>query len=151
MVFPSRNRDLVFWDTSAFIALLVARDRYHQQAMRIRAELRRQRAPVFTTDAVLTETANGLASPAFRSLMIPYLGSLLRDAANGRATIVHVDQDLWEQGWALYRSRADKGWGHTDCVSFVVMQVYGLTHAFTSDAHFEQAGFTRLMTGEDES
>ncbi len=32
-----------------------------------------------------------------------------------------------------------------DCISFVVMQQYGLTEALTADHHFEQAGFTVLL------
>jgi len=60
--------------------------------------------------------------------------------------VVALDPELLEQGLALYESRLDKDWGLTDCISFVVMKQRGITEAFTSDRHFEQAGFTRLMT-----
>lgn len=45
----------------------------------------------------------------------------------------------------LYSRRLDKGWSFTDCLSFLVMQRYGITDALTSDHHFEQAGFTALL------
>lgn len=45
----------------------------------------------------------------------------------------------------LRRHRLDKGWGLTDCTSFVVMEQEQITEAFTSDQHFEQAGFTKLL------
>ncbi len=45
----------------------------------------------------------------------------------------------------LYRHRPDKEWGTTDCISFVVMQDYGLTEALTTDEHFKQAGFRALL------
>lgn len=61
------------------------------------------------------------------------------------ATIVHVDTDLWQRGWQLYRARSDKNWGLTDCISFIVMEDYGIRRAFTYDQHFEQAGFVRLL------
>jgi predicted nucleic acid-binding protein len=32
-----------------------------------------------------------------------------------------------------------------DCASFVVMQQSGLAEAVTTDHHFEQAGFVRLL------
>jgi len=32
-----------------------------------------------------------------------------------------------------------------DCTSFVVMQQLALTEALTTDHHFEQAGFIRLL------
>nr|WP_228040872.1 hypothetical protein [Nodosilinea sp. LEGE 07088] len=50
---------------------------------------------------------------------------------------------------ALYQSRADKAWGLTDCISFVVIQQQNLTDAVTSDRHFLQAGFRTLMTKAD--
>jgi predicted nucleic acid-binding protein len=45
----------------------------------------------------------------------------------------------------LYRSRHDKEWSLTDCVSFVVMQDEGISDALTGDKHFEQAGFNALL------
>jgi predicted nucleic acid-binding protein len=63
----------------------------------------------------------------------------------GLATVVHVDTALWERGWALFVARPDKDWGLTDCISFVVMQDRRIMQAFTSDHHFVQAGFKRLM------
>jgi len=44
-----------------------------------------------------------------------------------------------------YQERMDKEWGLTDCISFVVMKERKITEAFTSDRHFEQAGFTNLL------
>jgi len=39
----------------------------------------------------------------------------------------------------------DKEWGLTDCISLVVMQKEQIKQAFTSDHHFEQAGFLKLL------
>ena len=38
-----------------------------------------------------------------------------------------------------------KEWGLTDCASFVIMEENAITHALTTDHHFEQAGFVALM------
>lgn len=59
--------------------------------------------------------------------------------------IVEVDKEIFAEGWRLYQERLDKDWSFTDCTSFVVMKRMGLTDAFTSDRHFEQAGFTILL------
>ena len=45
-----------------------------------------------------------------------------------------------------YLRYADKSWGLVDCASFIVMRERGITEAFTTDIHFEQAGFSRLLT-----
>ena len=36
--------------------------------------------------------------------------------------VVALNPQLLEEGLALYESRLDKGWGLTDCTSFMVMQ-----------------------------
>jgi predicted nucleic acid-binding protein len=48
-------------------------------------------------------------------------------------------------GWALYCARPDKEWGLTDCISFTLMTQRGIREAFTSDHHFEQADFRKLL------
>jgi uncharacterized protein len=63
----------------------------------------------------------------------------------GAASVVYVDEILWEQGWTLFVERPDKHWSLTDCISFVVMQDQSIARAFASDRHFDQAGFERLM------
>ena len=68
---------------------------------------------------------------------------VVRDAyVNG----VHVDRDVATRAWTLLKDRPDKHWSLVDCASFVVMQRRGLRQALSSDRHFEQAGFGRLLT-----
>ena len=40
---------------------------------------------------------------------------------------------------------SDKNWSVADCSSFVVMRYSNILEAFTTDHHFEQAGFVRLL------
>jgi predicted nucleic acid-binding protein len=56
-----------------------------------------------------------------------------------------VDARLDAQAWQLLVDRPDKEWSLVDCASFVVMQNAKLTKALTTDPHFEQAGFVRLL------
>ncbi len=39
----------------------------------------------------------------------------------------------------------DKGWGLVDCTSIVLAKEMGINEIFTTDHHFEQAGFTILL------
>jgi len=59
--------------------------------------------------------------------------------------VVHIDPDLDAEAWALFRRYTDKQWSLVDCASFVVMRQRGITDALTTDRHFEQAGFRRLL------
>lgn len=105
-------------------------------------QLRQQACALVTTEFVLLEVADALSSPSIRSKTIGFIESLSQFST---LKIVQIDRTLWLNGWALYKQREDKDWGLTDCISFVVMRQEKLTQAFTSDRHFEQAGFLNLL------
>ena len=136
---------VVFWDTSAFLALMNSRDALHQQAVIISQALARDHARMLTTDAVLTEVANGLSRVGHRLLAQRVITLAQQSVTLGAADLIHVDPGLWQRGWQLYADRPDKEWGLTDCFSFIVMQEQAIAEAFTADHHFEQAGFVRLI------
>lgn len=137
--------ETVFWDASAFVALGNADDDLHRQAVQVSDMLARNKSHVLTTSAVLTEVANTFSKAAWRPVAYHLLDSVRQSVRMNLATVVHVDAALWERGWALFLDRPDKDWGLTDCISFLVMQERRVTRSFTSDHHFEQAGFKRLM------
>jgi predicted nucleic acid-binding protein len=59
--------------------------------------------------------------------------------------VIWVDDDLHRHGIRLLEQRLDKVWTLCDAVSFVVMERLQLREALTTDHHFEQAGFVRLL------
>ncbi len=59
--------------------------------------------------------------------------------------IIHIDKTLDAAAWTLLKERLDKEWTLVDCASFVVMQQRDIIEAFTTDHHFEQAGFVSLL------
>ncbi|HEY6168409.1 MAG TPA: PIN domain-containing protein [Verrucomicrobiae bacterium] len=134
--------DAFFLDSAYTIALVSTADQHHSAAARIAAELKAKPVRLFTTRAVLLEIGNALAKPPLRSLGIDLLTNFEKDP---KTEIVPLDQELCRRGLDLFCSRTDKAWSLTDCISFVVMREWGLSHALTSDQHFEQAGFTALL------
>jgi predicted nucleic acid-binding protein len=129
----------IFIDTSYFLALINSRDKYHEAA---KAAAVYAAPPFVTSEAVLFELGNALARPPQRNLAIQTLQQIRADA---NIEIIHIDPDLFAQTIAFYRARPDKGWGLTDCASFVIMRQRGLVEALTADKHFEQAGYTSLL------
>lgn len=130
----------LFLDTSFAQALINLRDQYHEVAKSLHHHFKT--APkVFVTDLILIEIADGL-SAIDRAGAVAFLDEC-NYAKNIR--IVNLNAPLYAKGVKLYASRADKTWGLTDCISFVVMEEQGLTEALTSDRHFTQAGFRALM------
>jgi len=59
--------------------------------------------------------------------------------------VVYVDESLHRAALNLLQERLDKTWSLCDAVSFLLMQQRGITEALTTDHHFEQAGFIRLL------
>ena len=132
----------VFVDTAAWLALVNKDDDLHDQAIQVKQRLQAERSSLITTDFIFLEVADALATAKFRRITITYI-QRLRELAN--LNILPVSEGLYSQGWQLYCQRLDKDWGLTDCISFVVMQQESVSVAFTSDRHFEQAGFKRLL------
>lgn len=145
--YPSKMNNAVFWDTSAFVAIGFQRDKLHLQATSINAQLATKNTLVVTTSAVLIEVANTFSKVGYRILAQQLVERIHFSKKTGLVNLIHVDQDLYQRGWQLFCNRTDKDWSLTDCISFVVMQSLDLKIAFTSDHHFEQAGFVRLMKG----
>ena len=134
--------DRVFLDTSFVLAMIDRRDQYHDRARAIRPML--DRVEVVTTEAVLVEVGNALSSwnrPAACSFVD-------RCYRTPTIAVVAIDTGRILIALTLYRSRTDKAWGLTDCLSFGVMREYGLLDALTADRHFVQAGFRALMLEE---
>jgi|SRR5829696_4494994 len=131
-----------FVDTAAWLALVNTRDELHERAQTTMAELRRDNFSLVTTEFVLLEVANALCALAWRDKAIKLIDGL---QSLPHLRIIPADSSLLADGWHLYSNRLDKEWSLTDCVSIVVMQNEHIEQAFTSDHHFEQAGFTKLL------
>ncbi len=134
----------VFVDTAAWIGLVVEGDALRQEALATFARLGAERASLVTSELVLIEFGNALATPAQRSFGYRFVANL---RASTGTRIVPAEDGLLVEAWDLHGRRPDKSWSLVDCSSFIVIAREGIGRAFTSDRHFEQAGFQRLMTG----
>ena len=137
--------ETVFWDTAAFVALANRDDELHAAAIAVSQELARANARILTTDAVLTEVANTFCKTALRPMAHQVIAAFQASVRLRVAQLVHVDAGLWQRGWQFFLDRPDKDWSLTDCISFLVMQDRKVRRAFTSDRHFEQAMYEKLM------
>jgi predicted nucleic acid-binding protein len=133
----------VFIDTSGLIALVNTDDQWHNKAEAVWAELTRTNVRMYLTSLVLIELADGLSRVHHRNLAVQMVDGL---QSSQRVEIIQVDERLELLGWKMFRDRMDKNWGMTDCLSFALMRERGIQNAFTADHHFEQAGFTILLT-----
>jgi uncharacterized protein len=129
----------VFADSFYFFALLNPNDYAHQRAWEFS---RTFAGEIVTTAWVLTEVGDGLSAARDRATFIRLMNHFPTDPLNN---LIEPSPKLFNAGVELFRSRSDKDWSLTDCISFVVMKERGITEALTGDHHFEQAGFVALL------
>jgi predicted nucleic acid-binding protein len=131
-------------DTSGWASFFVRNEPFHTLAKRLVRRWQARGVRVVTTNYILVELVALFTSPMRipRLLQISHIDTI-RSAP--WAEVVHVDPALDADAWALLKTRQDKEWSLVDCVSFVVMQQRGVREALTTDHHFEQAGFVRLL------
>ncbi len=132
----------LFLDAAFAIALAAKDDRHHRGALNLADLIQRERHRLVTTRAVALEIGNALSKARYRAAAAALLEALDGDP---NVHVVPFTEDLYRRAFALYRSRPDKDWGMTDCLSFVVMHERGIREALTTDDHFEQAGFVVLL------
>ena len=132
------NNEL-FLDTSGLFSLFDEGDARHWEASEIFAQVR----PLCTTNYVLAEfvpltQVRGL----HREKSLRFLRELV---SLPRLEVVWVDELLHRQAVELLQARRDKTYSLCDAVSFVLMRERGLNEALTTDKHFAQEGFIRLL------
>lgn len=131
---------MIFIDTGYLIAVFDPTDHLHTRAIGWGCTMTRR--PLFTTTPVIIEFFNHFSATYRRPQLSQFLAAL--SAAPG-FSLLPVDHGLWDRSLALHRTRPDKDWSLTDCISFSVMTDHKITQALAYDHHFEQAGFEALL------
>ena len=91
------------------------------------------------------EWLNGLSDASTRAVAAE---GYRRAHADSSIEVVPFQPELIASAAQLYRTRTDKNWSLTDCLSFVVTQQRHRMEALTTDSHFEQAGFKAMMLAQ---
>jgi predicted nucleic acid-binding protein len=134
----------IFADTCGWGHLIDSAQKYLEAAATAYRDLRNRGCKIVTTNYIITELAALLKSPLRlrHSVIVEFISSM---KLSPHAEIIHIGPALDEQAWHLFSNRSDKEWSLVDCSSFVVMEQLGMTESLTTDHHFEQAGFIRLL------
>ena len=132
-----------FIDTSGFYALLAAKDQQHAAARAFMQRAAATQQTLITTDYILDETATLLMARGLKQLIASFFEQVLSSKA---CQIEWTDSARFLAVVRFLNQHQDKNWSFTDCLSFVVMRDLGLQQALTKDHHFQQAGFTVLLS-----
>ena len=133
----------VFIDTSAYYALLDRNDQWHDAAKAAIVRIEKEGLRAVTTDDVLDETVTLLQSRGLSYVASPWLDGFFEDASSD---VVWMNSNRFDEVRRLFAKHHDKEWSFTDCFSFCVMRERKIRQAFSTDLHFQQAGFERLLS-----
>jgi predicted nucleic acid-binding protein len=126
-------------DTSGLLCFFDGTDVRHPEAVSLLSAARQR----LTHDYVLAEFIPLCQSRGLdRTKAIRFIADLL---INPIIEIVWVDAALYQAALALLQARLDKTYSLCDAVSFLLMRERGLSEALTTDHHFAQEGFVRLL------
>jgi predicted nucleic acid-binding protein len=133
---------MIFADTVYWVALFHPQDQWHNSALKASKE--NEECTIVTTDAVLSEVLNLFSSygSQWRKIVAREIENLFSLQS---IVIIPSNRELFIEGLALYQSRLDKEYSHTDCVSMVIMRREKITDVLSSDIHFSQEGFSLLL------
>lgn len=133
----------IFVDTSGWANLAYTSEPHYKLATEIYLSAGgRQR--LVTTNYVIAELVPLLTSvlKVSRPRIIDFINGI---KSSQNVEFIHIDEAEDSKAWELLESRIDKTWSLVDSSSFVTMKTLAITDALTTDHHFEQAGFVRLL------
>ena len=136
---------MTFVDTGAWIALFNARDQYHAEARAIYYTLQQQRERLYSTDYVIDETVTRLRYDVNHSAAVDFLDAMEGAEEKGTVTVVAIDSSSFQEAKRHFRQYSSEKLSFTDCTSFVVCRLYGISAAFAFDHHFPIMGVALLQ------
>ena len=126
-------------DTSGLLSLFHRDEPQHKDAVTLYTNAARRLIHNYVlAEFVPLAEARGLP----RLLTLEFSENLLTEET---VEVVWVDDQLHRQALALLKARQDKTYSLCDAISFLVMRNCNISDALTTDRHFEQEGFVRLL------
>ena len=137
-----RQREAVFVDSGAWIALALLRDPLHDQAREHWGRLQGAGAKLHTSIPVVIETFTFLDRNANRDVALAWKQAIY---GQGVAEIIPCELRDLEQSWRYFQRADLHKLSAVDATSFAIMKRRRIRLAYTFDHHFAVVGF-RLVT-----
>ena len=134
----------LFVDTSGWASFFIQDQPHYPHALEQLSLARTQNHQIITTNYIIAELVALLDSPLRqpRNRIFEIINTI---KSRPYIQILHISESIDHSAWDLCQKRPDKPWSLVDCSSFIIMQQLNIQTALTTDRHFEQAGFTRLL------
>jgi uncharacterized protein len=129
----------MFLDTSGLFSLLHEDESSHDEAVRLFGNSGLKLIHGY----ILAElVALAVARRFPRQPVLDFLQALLD---HPDVVVIWIDSLLHDEAMRLLRDRSDKTYSLADAIRFVLMRRFAMSDALTTDRHFEEEGFHRLL------
>jgi len=135
----------IFVDTSAWIAIINPRDKYHLAAKEFYGDVLAQKRRLLISNLIVSETYTNLVWKLGHHKAISFLNIIEQSSS---VQCVWSSEELEAQARGILRRYDGQDFSYTDAVSFALMKQQNLTEAFAFDHHFAVAGFVQLPAGQ---
>lgn len=131
--------NMIFVDSSAWLAMTDVRDGNHSTAIEFHADLVKGRAGrLLTSDYVMVETLTLIRRRAGAETVRGFAQGV---QASSSLQQIWVTPAHYRVALEMFLDQGTKSWSFTDCTSFAIMRELGVRQAFTFDTDFREAGF----------
>ena len=139
---------MYFVDTSFFFALASKKDPDHERVREVFEEFDAKRLPELwlTTNHVVFETIR-LARRSLHHAAAVEMGERLYDESLARIHRATADEEY--EAFEYLKKYNDKDYSPVDCLSFVIMEAYGIHEALTVDSDFTHGFIARPGPSRD--
>jgi len=133
-----REREPVFVDSGAWIALALSGDPLHERAREQWALLKASGAQLYTSIPIILETFTFLDRNANRDVALVWKEAIYKP---GTVKMIPCELRDLEQSWHYFRRPDLHKLSAVDATSFAIMQRLRIRVAYTFDHHFAVVGF----------
>ncbi len=126
----------VFVDTSALVALLVDKERFHSKVARKYKDYRQARVVLFTSYYILDELFTRLLY--YKVDIRKYIQKLKDSIAANEITVLQIDETLFNKSVDIFLKFSDHKISFTDATSYCLYKDFTLDEVFTLDDDFKR-------------
>jgi len=135
------QRERIFVDTGAWVALTDIDDAYHKDAVSIFPSLLKTHQELITSNLVVAESYILILKALGHNAAIEFLD---RINISPRITRIYSSFDLEKEAEVILKKYEDHDFSYTDAVSFTIMRKEKIINAFSFDKHFKTMGFNKV-------
>lgn len=128
----------IFIDTSAFVALILKDESYHQEVVDQYRAYKKNRAQLITSDYILDELYTRCVYRAGSFGAKQAINLIYEIVSHDELTVLEVDSQVFKKAQEIFLKFSDHKISFTDATSYVLYKDYVLDEIFTLDDDFKK-------------